>query len=199
MSTKIFEAYRLRRCDLTPFISDVVHKGEERARAVLRAFYETLIKAVDVESEPFKESLEIWKDERQARIDVAHRAFEKGYAKAIGSFERSPFNVDVTVTLRARGRWFYVIPYADWLMKDVLDFLRDDPRLEEYAYWNNVDPPKTVAPEAWRGRAKVWRELTDHDRWQEYMAIEVVNFEKLSRVSPFLDLLSESIAAESQL
>ena len=115
------------------------------------------------------------------------------YGEQLTRYRRDWWALDVAVTMRRYRNRFYLIPYCDraCLLRGVLDFMKDHERLEEFSYWNNTDPPDDVAPSAWAWRSTVWNDLTEHERWGEYVTIEIVSWMGWHEVSPMMDIMRE--------
>lgn len=115
------------------------------------------------------------------------------YGEQLGSMRRSEWDLDVCVTMRRyRGR-FYLVPYCDRvsILRGTLDYLGDDGRLEDFHYQNSTDPPEDVPSREWTWRGTVWWDLTQHDRWNEFVTIDIVAWDGWHLVSPMVDVLRE--------
>jgi len=117
----------------------------------------------------------------------------KQYGEQLSSFQRNMWALDVCITMRRYRSRFYLIPYCDRasVVGGSLDFLEKDDRLEDFAYWNNADAPDDVSEAQWRWRSTVWNDLTEDDRWKEYVVIDILNWGGWSDVSPMLELMHE--------
>jgi len=117
----------------------------------------------------------------------------KRYGEQLTELRRHEWSLDTTVTMRRFRNRFYLIPYCDsaCLLGHILDFMATDERLEEFGYWNNTDRPKEVTPSQWAWRSTVWTALTEHDRWPEFVAVDVVSWAGWSYVSPMMHVARE--------
>lgn len=117
----------------------------------------------------------------------------KKYGAQLSQTRRNPWALDTTITLRPYRSRYYLIPYCDGAcaVAGSLNFLADDPRLEDFAYWNNTDKPKEVTDHEWAWRATVWNDLTDWDRWPNFVEVSVVSWDGWIYFSPAMDILRE--------
>lgn len=115
------------------------------------------------------------------------------YGEQLTRFERSIWALDVCVSARRYRDRFYLIPYCDdaCLLTGSLDFMKDDERLEDFSYWNNSDRPKEMTSRDWAWRATVWNELTEHDRWLDFVTLDIVSWHGWSQVSPMIEIVRE--------
>ena len=115
------------------------------------------------------------------------------YGEQLTKYQRDAWALDVAVTMRRYRGNSYLIPYCDraTIIGNVLEFMDDDPRLEEFGYWNNADPPEDVSSQKWAWRGTVWRALTQHERWGEYLTLEIVSWTGWGDVSPVMDVMQE--------
>jgi hypothetical protein len=112
----------------------------------------------------------------------------EGYKKSSVSIERSFFDFDVNVAFREYKGRVYLIPYCDLTMREVLDFLDEDPRIEEFGYQNQTDRPERFTPQEWAARSRVWHALTKEPTWYEFALVEVSSYGKFWRLNPWWDL-----------
>lgn len=151
MSTKIYTAYRLKKSsDLWPFVHDCYTRGE---RAVVNVF-------------------------RRLLRSSSYDAITAKYREQAGSPYRNEWNFDVTIAIRERRGRIYVIPHCDMRMAKACDFLKRDRRLDDFAYWNNTDRPKTVTARAWAHRACVWNALSAAG-WGNCLTVTICDVSRL--------------------
>lgn len=191
MSTKVYVAYKLKDSnDLWPWVRDTRRRGEEEVKTVLRTMYADFGKAVKTRSKKFKEGVASGKSAARMRLSLTHDLLREGYKSQLSSSQRGPFNFDVSVVIREFEGGLYILPYCDWMMRDVLDFLKKDKRLEDFAYWNNTDMPDGMTDKAWKARGRVWDAL-DANGWGDYLAIHIMEWTKFFQVDPYWDLVKE--------
>lgn len=113
------------------------------------------------------------------------------YGEQLTIFQRDIWALDVAVTMRRYKNRFYLIPYCDrgCLLRGTLEFMDDDERLEEFGYWDNTDPPEEVSSAQWAWRGTVWRHLTEHENWTEFVTTDIVSWLGWSDVSPVMDVM----------
>jgi|GEM_PF-5076103 len=129
---------------------------------------------------------------RPGIFDVDAWALAK-YGEQLARFERNAWALDTCVAARRFRDRFYLIPYCDraCLLAGCLEFMQTDGRLEDFSYWNNSDRPEEVTSQDWAWRATVWNELTDHDKWLEFVTLDVVSWHGWPQVSPMMEIARE--------
>jgi hypothetical protein len=250
MSTKIYEAYRVREgFPLWPILFTIKREGQTAARARLAEVYRDIIEGrAEALSTWFMRAnadFEVWREEtkdtsdRVVSVSMYMRSAEKRigvkpvsrvsvvnaqiladlhgdgydarpldvldvdpwvtqkYGAQLSSFQRSKWNLGVSVAIRELGGRYYLIPYCDGasLMGGVLDFLREYTGLEEYGYWNNTDKPDQISDLEWDERCATWNRLGE--RSSEYVVLDIVSFHGFHEVSPTLDMITPAKAEES--
>ena len=188
MSTKIYTAYRTKPgVDVWKLFIDIKMRGRKEVAKVLRGLYDNLLR-----------------DGKNPKVAKEHRAkgepitpficsqfVRKLYRDSLGDFRRHPFCFDASVSIRKKGRHYYLIPYCDMLVRNVLDFLKKDDRLEDYAYWNNTDQPDHLTRAQWNQRARMWDPMLEHERWPEFLTVDIMDFDSFTFVEPSLEMMKE--------
>lgn len=121
------------------------------------------------------------------------RWFRKKFGDQLVSAARNQWDLDACVTVRPFEGRFYLIPYyaRESVLGNVLDFLPKAEGLEDFSYWDNVDPPTEVSESDWEERKRVWDALTPDAKWQEFLTLEVVSFGGWDVISPVMLLIDE--------
>jgi len=194
MSIKVYAAYRLKKStDLWPWLRDTRRQGEEEVRGVLRKMYGEFADEVDPHSDEYKKCATVsGRSEAAIRLNIAHKAIRDGYKGQLTDPYRGPFNFDVSLTVREHKKRLYIIPHCDYPMSKTLDFLKADPRLEDFAYWDNTDHPEHISYSDWKKRRKVWESLTEGNDWEDYLAIVVMEWSKFYLVDPYHGMVKEA-------
>jgi len=189
MSTKIWRAYRLKKSrDLWPFVAETKRLGVERVKADLMAYFLDFMGDVDQNHPLYKKAFEDAQGrDALARATVVNKIFTRGYRISNGTNLRSLFDFNVSITFREYKKRVYLIPYCDGPLRKTLDFLNEDPRLEDYHYQNQTDKPDHISMAAWRGRGKVWGKMLGEKMWSSYLTLEVCNWDMYFNVNPFFD------------
>jgi len=132
-------------------------------------------------------------------FDIDHW-MTKCYGDQLTDLQRNLWALDTSITIRKYRSRYYLIPYCERssLVGGCLEFLDKDDRLEEFGYWNNTDKPAEVTTSQWAWRGKVWTALTDHERWKDFLCVDVVSYFGFSDVSPALELLRKNPKEEAQ-
>lgn len=209
MSLKVWTAYKLLKAsDLWPLVRDIRQQAAQEVQAKLREFYLQCAEAVLPDKPLYKAAFERTVNNpylvklhgedklreyaaESARLDVADKIITRGYRMSTTSPLRSVFNFDVSVTFREHRGSIYIIPYCEGIVRNVLDFLAEDPRLRDYHYQNQTDRPEDISAREWRRRAAVWEPLTDHNRWLDYLVLDICSWNGFWQIKPMLDLQKE--------
>lgn len=111
------------------------------------------------------------------------------YGEQLTSALRNRWDFDANIAVRSLDERFYLIPYAaeNSFLGNTLDFLKDSPLLEDFAYWDNSDRPKRVSTTRWAERRDVWECLIEPARFADFLTLEVVSYGAWHEVSPALD------------
>lgn len=198
MSTKIWEAYRLKKnVDVWEFACEIREKAQARVRTKLRGWIDAIV--ADCANHPKFKARVIRAmnpdatDEKIASEEVgpwsaAHWIFTE-YRKQAGGMERNPFDCDVSIVFRKhRGRW-HVVPYpGSGMLGDCLRFLRRDKRLEDYHYQNSTDKSAKCSDRAWEQRGRDWDAMIDDGAFDNKLTLDIVSVHGFTRVDPSLDM-----------
>jgi hypothetical protein len=159
---------------------------------------------VDPNSDEYKKAIELAndlglsKDDANARLEVARRSIREGYLSQLRSSERGLYDFDVSLAIHPHAGRLYIIPYCDMLMRDVLDFLRKDKRVTDFAYWDNTDQPDNVSPRAWKEwkeRGRIWEAINNN--WQDMLCLDILNKSRFFALDPGLQLSQELAKAKT--
>lgn len=207
MSTKVYEAYKLRRAeDLWPFVRDARRKAEKRAQDILRKVLRQLASGVDTSSDAYRKEFDghPLKDvnparaEERVRLRLGNRFLEEAHRKQSREPYRNMFDFSASFVFREHGGRLYVIPHRGepfgvrdhGVYGDVFDFFRKDPRLVDFSYWNNTDRLEGVTQRAWDARGRVW-EAIDQEGWRDSLIVEVCAPDGLYLINPYIEMSSE--------
>ena len=189
MSIKVYEAYQtVAGVDPVDLMISLKRQSRDTARRLLKKHYNAIL------DDPKR--VEAVRVGRKKGEGAPITAFDVDdwvrlqYREQALRYERDPYSLDVSITLRKHKKRYYLIPYVEKMspLGPCLDFLRTDPRLEDFCYWNNTDEPEGVTASKWKARAAVWNVLTEHEIWADFITIEIVSFFGWSEVSPALEL-----------
>jgi hypothetical protein len=207
MSTKVWTAYRLKPsvakspAKFWQWVRDTNERGEKEVIKVLRDCYSNIVKSIDPESDEYKENAGYYPVEKRndyrIRLSMAQVRIRKAFKEASVSSFDNPMDLTVDVTIREYRGNLYVIPYANGFVRNTVKFMKRDPRLEDFCYWNNVDPPSYIRTKAdyrrWEARGKVWDAIDNGTRsWRDYLLITICDFKKFEHMDPWLDLTRKS-------
>lgn len=194
MSTKIYTAYQAKgNVDIWALLRDIRKKAEEQTKLALKGFYLEIAGAALPTNTVYVEYLESWKEnanaESIARVIAAKTFCREKYLAQASSPRRNMFDFDVSLSVRELDGRFYIIPYADMMVRGVFSFLKADPRLRDFAYWNNTDKPDDVSERSWAERRRTWDRLLKQPRIRDVLRLEVCQAETFYQIDPGPDLL----------
>lgn len=188
MSTKVYVAYKLKKSgDLWAFLRDTIKQGRKNVRAALVKLHHTYMADVDTKSPEYVEALGRYEgDEWLTQFRLANNFLRKEYRSQQTSMERNPFHFDVSLGIWENKGSLYIIPYCDMFMRNVLDFLKKNTRLEDFCYWNNTDEPKGMPRSVWKARGKVWDAIHDNG-WENHLWIDVCSPSSYYQIDPYIE------------
>ena len=201
MSFKIYEAYRIKpgpRGHTTAFLIDARHRAEQEVRRLASLHLATILlnKTEPEVRDPILQY--ILGPEATANPTTTVTALDAWHAlqacliDATTTPYRSDLDPEVSLRCYQTPRTTIIIPWADGAFREAWDWLRDDPRLTDWSYWNNGDPPKTtvVSHQAWRARKRFWTEQVLPHKAAQYI-LDVTHIHNLYHFNPIFDLYHE--------
>ena len=190
MSTKIYSARRLKRgVQLWPFVASVRVRAEKNIRAKLEFFYLQTVAEYDQAAEGVKkewqERLKVKPEDKVSPFTVSRWVSDEFRKENINPM-RSFFGMDVSMSVRENRGRFYIIPYANGMMQNVLDFLRTDRKTEEYHWQNQTDKSARCSDAAWEQRGKDWQEMLgkNDDHWWDTLVLDLLSPSNFYRLDP---------------
>lgn len=169
MSTKIYTAYRTKE---GINIFDLLPVWEETALRNIR-----------------KVIKEVYFDKREtiigqnATIEDMDRLLFCLYTCSNAGFKRTAADLDVGLRIYLHEGRYYIIPYCNFPVDKVVNFLSEDSNLKEYAYWNNVDAPEEMDEEEWDERGETWDKILE----TSYLLFEICSYDKFYKVWNLFD------------
>jgi hypothetical protein len=125
------------------------------------------------------------------RLALARDAVRSAYREQQAQVERNDYDFDVSLSVYEHAGRLYLIPYLDYPMEGVLDFLASDARLEDYAYQNSTDCQlKHMTEEEWDTRGEVWRAIF-RGSWPVSLRLDICSWESFLRVDPEMEIARE--------
>jgi hypothetical protein len=197
MSTKIWEAYRLKKdYDLWEVTTDLRHRAERNIKRSLAKLYQALVE--DAKKQPKDR---VWfpheQDLSNFSIMRAHDHVLKAYRANFGLRERDTFDFDVSITIRRtlRGKRYLLIPYpgSSGITGNALHFMRKHEALEDYHFQDQSDQPDNISSREWHERGRTWAPLLEDSRWRDIFLIEVLSVSNFWTVSPAYDMMLKSM------
>lgn len=197
MSTKIFDAYRVRPdADLWTVLRDIEAKAKANVIEKLRAFYIEKMEGIDPESEAYRKSSANHRDGSEAfnRLWLVDEIIRERARESATSLKRDEYDLDVSIAITQHRTGYYLRAFCDnaSMLGGSLDFLAQHPDLEDFHYQNQTDPPEDVSDEAWEERKAIWNEMaSDHGFFPCQLGLEISNWGMFWRLNPMLDLARE--------
>lgn len=197
MSIKIWTAYRLKK---TKLLWDLVHDtritATQNVIEALKTSYREHLPHVRVDTSLYRTRLEkkskIFdpsKAEQATRLSIVGDLFRRAYRFNSTKPYRSVYNFDVSVGFRQYEGGIYVIPYCDCLMRNVLDFLKQDARLEDFHYQNQTDRPKFISPQKWGNRKRVYTAM----EWDDVLVLDICRWDMFYKLDPSCEMMIETL------
>jgi hypothetical protein len=150
MSTKVYTAYKLKKpSKFESWIKEVVPKAKDEAKKAIEQVF------IDGFS---YEKMEQAESSFNYFSNLIHEVTQQ-YKQVSIQWERNPFNFTVEIAIYLHDGEYYVIPYGDMYVRDVLNFLKEDENLTDFAYWNNTDKPDDKSQQEWDARGEIWHDI----------------------------------------
>lgn len=179
MSTKIWEAYEVRRgFDPWDAFVDIKRTARKNVKRSLLKLYKQLILSSDADYTDITD------------LASASRYVRKAYGATMATPIQvgNPWRLDVSLTVRKSGRRYLLIPYnyVPWFPK-ALRFLTKHPALADFHYQNQSDRPENIDARTWNMRAKVWARVLDEPEWSDFLTIDIVTLDGFYKIDPMYD------------
>ena len=197
MGWKIYTAYRMKKSeDLWPFVRDARRRAVANVREKITAAHHKLASGQVVwNSSTYKGMIERGIPEDRARCIAAEKLLTKAYRAQSVKLQRHEMDFDTTISIREHEGRLYLIPSTGTATRGTLDFLAEDPRLEDFAFWTGSDRPDDVLESTWDERRAIWSALdagcTEQgnlgtDCWDDYLVIDVCSVLGFWKIKPVL-------------
>jgi hypothetical protein len=185
-------AYRLKTPHLLPeVLHEIRVRGQANIKQSLRELYAQMMLAVREDTPLFRAKASKIKPHWGVRLEIAHDLVVRMYRRGSTMTVRSAFNFDVGVSVHYfQDQWVFV-PHTNWLVQHVLDFMADDPRLEDFHYETATDAPSDVPPEKWAEREAWFAALSKTEASHDRLMLVLCDWDHLIYVDPWLDMLRE--------
>jgi len=182
MSTQIYYAYRFKKDKWVEFI-DLIH--DQMINLVAKIIRKGM-KDIKIDEEKYKADVKKYapknkRKRRRLRRNIQFRAVMKRCKETSNRLEIDSFDIDCAVNFWIGNEYVYVIPICPrWIMRD----LKFPEWVENYCYWNNVDPPDGISGDEWDKRGAVWDEINcgtgKHSHNARRLCHEVINLSHLN-------------------
>lgn len=164
MSTKIYTGVRFNVRN----IADLHAKTSEWRKRIeilteeskLKFFAEIIMTSID--RAVLGTSVEDWPDDKKI-MSYASRTYTERLEKTKEKYaNRDPaVDMDFSFSVHPVGRYLYGVVFCD--RSEWLDEFMKLPWVEEFAYWNNTDPPEHLTTRQWKRRERIWEQaIPDH-------------------------------------
>lgn len=192
MSTKIYDAYKLKKASELPEVLDYIEKRARREiKDKLKALYWEYMIHIDPDREPdyhlYRQRH--WSDDK-ARLRLAHDQIMAKFKGAHIKPYRDRMDLTVYVVVYLHKKQVYLRAVCDHVsaLGGSLDFLKRYNRVEDYYYQNQTDPPENVPTRQWKRRSQVWHEILQRD--SNALRLDLCTWESFSLIDPHFDLWS---------
>jgi hypothetical protein len=180
--------YRLKKAkDLWKLVADIKSIGALKTQAALNEAFLAIMGAVDETSETYLKLRSEGLEEGLARARIAENAMRDGFKRAVAASVKDPFDFNVWVSFRRFRKKIYVFPGCSMLLCNVLDFLAEDPRVEDFWYDNRGDKPEEIEQEEWDKRAKVWDKLAYAPEYENALHLDICSWDLWWKMNPYMD------------
>ena len=120
---------------------------------------------------------------RKDQVNAFDKVIERAKAESI-EYKRNEFDYEIGVKLYQPSKRYTILMPAYEHMNEVatksFSFLRKEPCLKDFKYWNNTDGPDDVSNKEWQLRRRVYQKI-DHPVYVSFM-----NYSSLYLASPYL-------------
>lgn len=198
MSTKIWEAYRLKKdVNLWEFLRDVRLKAEKRVKVFLAEWIMNVIEeSYNSTSETKTKLNEVLGYVPSSEAFDTCKAAQYWWIRYRAEKFRDPcisgHNFDVSISIRECDGRFYIIPH-DCIGS--LKFLRRDKRLEDFHYQDQSDRPERISNREWENRRRIWNKILDNHP-HDVVYLEILSLDNWYRVNPSTDKFMRKIYKE---
>jgi hypothetical protein len=175
------DGYRLKKgVDIWEFAADVKARAQDEIRQKLHALCERLL-CSPAGCAAVRADLGLGEND-EVRFEECCRYVRKRYFAQLGNIEINDYDFSTSLAIRRHDGRYYVRAHAGWAVRDVLDFLRNDARLEDFSYNTIYGRPDDVSKEEWSHREQVWRALDA--AWDVYLNVEICCMHNYHKVDP---------------
>lgn len=195
MSTKVYNAFVLTdSSQLWPVLRRIRIAAEKAARDRIDDLANLLSSRVSADSHAYKETRNknLGSDDWEIREHVAWTQLDANYREVSTSLRRSPWDFDVSLSVREHQGNFYLIAHeGDGMRGTLVPVLEAQPELMDFHYQNCTDRPEEVPEDEWASRAAIWGAMTEVDVWWDYLSLDIVCWGNWWRMRTQLDRLHQ--------
>lgn len=144
MSTKIYTGVKFHTNNIFELTKTLHELGPQAQKHAVQTLYGVLDKSAnDINNLPCREDY--------LKVLVV---FEDNYRENSRQGLRSMVDPDLSITVFPHENQLYGMYFCDW--RPLSDWLVDQDIFQEFAYWNNTDPPEDVLEIDWDERREIW-------------------------------------------
>lgn len=186
--TRLHEGYRLKDgVDLWEFLRDVKRRGQANAKEALKVAYSQLL--VDPEKRKYWARLGVDPEKNSdglLDLTMIGEAFRRVAREQQGVNEIHPLGLETGIEIRESEGRFYLIPFRSRMsiFEKVIDFIKDDERLEEYGVWDKPGKTEAMSHEEYEERVAIWGILKQPERWALYVSLDITPFADWREFAP---------------
>lgn len=157
MSTKIYYAYRIKKSRFIEFL-DLAH---DQMFYLALGQIKLLMRDIKIDEKEYNNAIKKYAPNNKAKQKRMKRwrQFETVIThckKAANNIEKSIFDIDCGLNIWLYNQYIYIIPIGPYWISNNLNFPE---WVEDYSYWNNVDPPEDINFNKWKKRGDIWKKV----------------------------------------
>jgi hypothetical protein len=199
MSTKVYNAFKVKDpANLWRLIDKIFHKGRANVDKTLREHYLQKVRHMDPSD---KEYIEAWEksdsSEANFRLYRVHDKLRSRYKENTVRLEWDTYSLDCTVCIYPYRDQFYLRTFCEGgsIFRNVLDFVKKLPELEDFHYQNQSDRPDDIPAKDWANRRRVWDGISkkNHDIGV-HLDLEICSWGCFHLIDPWIHLAKEWVA-----
>lgn len=199
VSTKVYNAFKVKDpAQLWGLIDTIFHRGRANVEEALRAHYVHEVRHMDPLDKAYAEAWALSDSpEANFRLQRVRDMVRDRYKENVTKIEWDTYSLDVRVCFYPYKDQVYVRTFCESgsIFRDVLNFVKHLPELEDFHYQNQTDRPEEITPEDWDNRRRVWDGISkkNHDIGI-HVDLEISSWHSFYLVDPWVSLAREWMA-----
>ncbi len=186
MSTKIYNAYRLRPGhDVWDVTHDIRDRVESFCYKRLKEVYDIILVNGALRMEVRKT---LTMEHRRLHVSHVSAWVRERFRQQRNSYERNQYDLSVSIAVHRVGRVFLLRAFpGSGHFHDALKFLERYRAVVDFHYQDQADRPANITTQAWRERRRLWERAMREDGTPDHqLVMEIVTPETWNRIDPAL-------------